>query len=139
MKFESHKETAQNKSGLLLNIVYILISKLNITIQPFPRRRKMRNRFYIPRSVSARDDMPLWDLESLENESLRSAVPGPVFVSHCDLLAQDNNLGYKKELDYIASSSSAATSVNSLASTGEPNTSPNIMRFFETDFVYFYL
>ena len=91
---------------------------MNIPIQPFPRRRKMRNRFYIPRSVSAWDDMPLWDLESLENESLRSAVPGPVFVSHCDLLAQDNNLGYKKELDYIASSSSAATSVNSLASTG---------------------
>ena len=95
---------------------------MKIPIQPFPRRRKMRNRFYIPRSVSARDDMPLWDLESLENESLRSAVPGPVFVSHCDLLAQDNNLGYKKELDYIASSSSAATSVNSLASTGDLNT-----------------
>ena len=97
----------------------------------------MRNRFYIPRSVSARDDMPLWDLESLENESLRSVVPGSVFVSHCDLLAQDNNLGYKKELDYIASSASAATSVNSLASTGELNTSPAIVRFFGTDFVYF--
>ena len=26
----------------------------------------MRNRFYIPGSISARDDMPLWDLESLD-------------------------------------------------------------------------
>ena len=32
----------------------------------FYRRRKMRNRFYIPGSISARDDMPLWDLESLD-------------------------------------------------------------------------
>ena len=78
----------------------------------------MRNRFYIPSSVSQRDDMPLWDLESLENETLKTVVPGALFVQHCDMLAQDNSLGYKKELDYIISSSSTASSINSLSSAG---------------------
>lgn len=72
----------------------------------------MRNRFYIPSSVSQRDDMPLWDLESLENESLKSLVPGNLFVQHCEMLAQDNSLGYKKELDYILASSAGGQTVN---------------------------
>ena len=67
----------------------------------------MRNRFYIPSSVSQRDDLPLWDLESLENETMKSSVvPASLFIQHCDLLAQDNNLGFKKEFDCIMSSSS---------------------------------
>ena len=48
----------------------------------------MRNRFYIPSSVSQRDDMPLWDLESLENETMKSVVPSNLFAQHCDMLAQ---------------------------------------------------
>ena len=72
----------------------------------------MRNRFYIPESISARDDMPLWDLESLDQvdsvtisqchhyyhlqESLKSSVPGGLWVQHCQLLAGDSNLGYRR-------------------------------------------
>ena len=71
----------------------------------------MRNRFYIPGSISARDDMPLWDLESLDQvdsvtisqchhyyhlqESLKSSVPGGLWVQHCTLLAGDSNLGWR--------------------------------------------
>ena len=64
----------------------------------------MRNRFYIPSSVSQRDDMPLWDLESLEQETMKSIVPASLFIQHCDILAQDNNMGFKKEFDYILAS-----------------------------------
>ena len=74
----------------------------------------MRNRFYIPGSVSARDDMPLWDLESLDQvlsckivmmsscqlpqcpqETIKSAVAGAVWTQHCELLAGDHNLGFR--------------------------------------------
>ena len=66
----------------------------------------MRNRFYIPGSISARDDMPLWDLESLENETYKSSVPSHLFAQHTAMLASDNNLGFRKEFDFIISSSS---------------------------------
>ena len=63
----------------------------------------MRNRFYIPSSGSQRDDMPLWDLESLDNETFRASVPSHLFAQHTDMLAADNNLGFRKELDLIIS------------------------------------
>ena len=68
------------------------------------RRRKMRNRFYIPSSVSQRDDLPLWDLESLENETYKSTVPSHLFAQHTEMLAADSNIGFRKEFDFIISS-----------------------------------
>ena len=66
----------------------------------------MRNRFYIPSSGSQRDDLPLWDLESLENETYKSSVPSHLFAQHTHMLASDANLGFRKEFDFIISSSS---------------------------------
>ena len=63
----------------------------------------MRNHFYIPSSTSQRDDMPLWDLESLENESHKSPISRNKFVHHVDMLYADDNLGFKSEFDYILS------------------------------------
>ena len=76
----------------------------------------MRNRFYIPSSVSQRDDMPLWDLESLEQDTMKSIIPAILFIQHCDMLAQDNNLGFKKEFDYILNSTNGP---HKAATTGE--------------------
>ena len=39
----------------------------------------MKNHFYIPSSQSQRDDLPLWDLESLDNESGKTPVPANIF------------------------------------------------------------
>ena len=80
----------------------ILCSKKNF------RRRKMRNHFYIPSSISQRDDMPLWDLESLENDSHKSPIPRSVFTQHVDMLRADENLGFRKEFDYILSAANGA-------------------------------
>ena len=66
----------------------------------------MRNQFYIPSSGSQRDDLPLWDLESLENETYKSSVPSHLFAQHAHMLAADSNLGFRKEFDFIISSSS---------------------------------
>ena len=46
----------------------------------------MKNHFYIPSSQSQRDDLPLWDLESLDNESGKTPVPANIFpqVPHDD-------------------------------------------------------
>ena len=68
----------------------------------------MKNHFYIPSSISQRDDMPLWDLESLENDSNKSPIPQSVFVQHVDILHADENLGFKREFDYILSAASGA-------------------------------
>ena len=68
----------------------------------------MKNHFYIPSSISQRDDMPLWDLESLENDSNQSPIPRIVFVQHVDMLHADENLGFRKELDYILSVANGA-------------------------------
>ena len=68
----------------------------------------MRNHFYIPSSISQRDDMPLWDLESLENDSHKSPIPRNVFVQHVDMLHADENLGFRKEFDYILSTANGA-------------------------------
>ena len=58
----------------MIMIIMIIISKfLNF------RRRKMKNHFYIPSSQSQRDDLPLWDLESLDNESGKTPVPANIF------------------------------------------------------------
>ena len=65
----------------MIMIIMIIISKfLNF------RRRKMKNHFYIPSSQSQRDDLPLWDLESLDNESGKTPVPANIFpqVPHDD-------------------------------------------------------
>ena len=61
----------------------------------------MRNRFYIPSSGSQRDDLPLWDLESLENETYKSSVPSQLFAQHTDMLAADSNLGFRRELELL--------------------------------------
>ena len=66
----------------------------------------MRNRFYIPSSGSQRDDLPLWDLESLENETYKSSVPSHLFAQHTHMLASDANLGFRKEFDFIITSPS---------------------------------
>ena len=66
----------------------------------------MQCRFYIPSSGSQRDDLPLWDLESLENETYKSSVPSHLFAQHATMLASDANLGFRKEFDFIISSSS---------------------------------
>eukprot|EP00092_Neocalanus_flemingeri_P005720 GFUD01006160.1.p1 GENE.GFUD01006160.1~~GFUD01006160.1.p1 ORF type:complete len:1193 (+),score=156.97 GFUD01006160.1:67-3645(+) len=73
----------------------------------FWRRRKMRNHFYIPSSISQRDDMPLWDLESLDSDSHKMPIPTNVFVQHVDMLHADENMGFRKELDYILSAANA--------------------------------
>ena len=66
----------------------IMIMMIMIIISKFPnfRRRKMKNHFYIPSSQSQRDDLPLWDLESLDNESGKTPVPANIFpqVPHDD-------------------------------------------------------
>ena len=49
----------------------------------FIRRRKMKNHFYIPSSQSQRDDLPLWDLESLDNESGKTPIPANIFPQVC--------------------------------------------------------
>ena len=67
--------------SIMIMIIMIIISKfLNF------RRRKMKNHFYIPSSQSQRDDLPLWDLESLDNESGKTPVPANIFpqVPHDD-------------------------------------------------------
>ena len=66
----------------------------------------MQCRFYIPSSGSQRDDLPLWDLESLENETYKSSVPSHLFAQHATMLASDANLGFRKEFDFIISSTS---------------------------------
>ena len=66
----------------------------------------MRSRFYIPSSGSQRDDLPLWDLESLENETYKSSVPSHLFAQHTVMLASDSNLGFRKEFDFIISCTS---------------------------------
>ena len=75
----------------------------------FLRRRKMKNHFYIPSSQSQRDDVPLWDLESLDNDSGKTPVPANIFVQHVDLLHGDGGIGFQKEYDYILSSTSPKT------------------------------
>ena len=65
----------------MIMIIMIIISKfLNF------RRRKMKNHFYIPSSQSQRDDLPLWDLESLDNENGKTPVLANIFpqVPHDD-------------------------------------------------------
>ena len=60
--------------SIMTMIIIIIISELlNF------RRRKMKNHFYIPSSRSQRDDLPLWDLESLDNESGKTPVPANIF------------------------------------------------------------
>merc|ERR1719225_1272007 len=67
--------------GASVVFVVLLIAVMSLA---FYRRRKMRNRFYIPSSVSQRDDLPLWDLESLENETYKSTVPSQLFAQHTE-------------------------------------------------------
>ena len=43
----------------------------------------MKNHFYIPSSQSQRDDLPLWDLESLDNESGKTPIPANIFPQVC--------------------------------------------------------
>ena len=63
--------------SIMIMIIMIIISKLlNF------RRRKMKNHFYIPSSQSQRDDLPLWDLESLDNESGKTPVPANILYFH---------------------------------------------------------
>ena len=67
-------------SIMTMTIIIIISELLNF------RRRKMKNHFYIPSSQSQRDDLPLWDLESLDNESGKTPVPANIFpqVLHDD-------------------------------------------------------
>ena len=60
-------------SIMTMTIIIIISELLNF------RRRKMKNHFYIPSSQSQRDDLPLWDLESLDNESGKTPVPANIF------------------------------------------------------------
>ena len=64
----------------------------------------MRNRFYIPSSTSQRDDLPLWDLESVDLEPHKAGVPVSVFSQHTEGNHEDNNLGFRKELEFILTS-----------------------------------
>ena len=66
----------------------------------------MKNHFYIPSSQSQRDDVPLWDLESLDNETGKTPVPANIFPQHVELLHADGGIGFQKEYDYILSSTS---------------------------------
>ena len=68
----------------------------------------MRNHFYIPSSISQREDMPLWDLESLETDSNKSPIPRSVFAQHVEMLHADENFGFKKEFDNILSAANEA-------------------------------
>ena len=66
----------------------------------------MKNHFYIPSSQSQMDDVPLWDLELLDDENGKASVPVNSFMQHVDLLHSDDGIGFKKEYNYILSSSS---------------------------------
>jgi len=110
MREEELKDTTAMVSLAIVvgaSAVFLILLVAVMTLA-FWRRRKMRNHFYIPSSTSQRDDMPLWDLESLENDSHKSPIPRCGFVQHVDMLHADENLGFRKEFDYILSAANGA-------------------------------
>lgn len=110
MREEELKDTTAMVSLAIVvgaSAVFLILLVAVMTLA-FWRRRKMRNHFYIPSSISQRDDLPLWDLESLENDSHKSPIPRNVFVQHVDMLHADENLGFRKEFDYILSTVNGA-------------------------------
>lgn len=107
MREEELKDNAMVSLAIVVGATGVFLALLVAVMSlAFWRRRKMKNHFYIPSSQSQRDDVPLWDLESLDNDSGKTPVPANIFVQHVDLLHGDGGIGFQKEYDYILSSTS---------------------------------
>jgi len=107
MREEELKDNAMVSLAIVVGATAVfLVLLVAVMSLAFWRRRKMKNHFYIPSSQSQRDDVPLWDLESLDNETGKTPVPANIFPQHVELLHADGGIGFQKEYDYILSSTS---------------------------------
>jgi len=107
MREEELKDNAMVSLAIVVGATGVfLVLLVAVMSLAFWRRRKMKNHFYIPSSQSQRDDLPLWDLESLDNESGKTPIPANIFPQHVDLLHADGGLGFQKEYDYIQAATS---------------------------------
>merc|ERR1719422_2695845 len=79
MREEELKDNAMVSLAIVVGATGVfLVLLVAVMTLAFWRRRKMKNHFYIPSSQSQRDDLPLWDLESLDNESGKTPVPANI-------------------------------------------------------------
>jgi len=105
MREEELKDNAMVSLAIVVGATGVfLVLLVAVMSLAFWRRRKMKNHFYIPSSQSQRDDVPLWDLESLDTENGKTPVPANMFLQHVQLLHADGGHGFHKEYDYIANS-----------------------------------
>ena len=56
-----------------------------------------------------REEIPLWDVESCDEDCRKTAIPSSIFQQHVAMMHADSCIGFTKEYEYITASRKCAT------------------------------
>merc|ERR550519_1958394 len=101
---EGMSETTMVSVGIVIGtIIVFMLLLVAVLILGYWRRHIQMKRYYIPNNlVLGHEEIPLWDVESCDEDCKKTAIPVNIFHQHVAMMHADGGIGFTKEYEYIS-------------------------------------